>query len=224
MPFTGQPNWPYEYVSNGDKKTLIRAAWQGTTSRMTMASDVQSKDSNGVVEDRYDDAEGWAPRINYGDVPANFDGALGSNSGGAPNPTIVTHPGSWFSMQGLRTKNYHSVNSSVSFYGRKVLHIENHETPAHGEVYTNHYSGPNFIPVVKLVDNFGQTNPVGQIWYMEVWVREVSSGGYHQPNVTMWLFGTKTTYNPGETPVFQQKYNFSAVSYTHLTLPTTPYV
>ena len=199
----GQPAWPYNLAGRGDKKTLIRAVWQGTTSKIRMHPDVQSEDSNGVVEDNYDDAEGWAPRINYGDVPANFSGSLGSNIGGAPNPTIVTHPGSWGSMQALRTKNYHSVNSSTSYYGRKVLHIENHEGSTSNEVYTNNYSGPNHKAVAYM------TADVGQIWYAEVWVREVSSGGYHRPNVTMWLFGTKLVYLPGDPTPFQYKYNFS---------------
>ena len=207
-PYEDMAKWPYDNLANfgnGDKKTILRAAWQGTTSTIRMHPDAQSEDSNSVREDNYDDPEGWAPRINYGDVPANFTN-LASNSGGAPNPSMLTHPGSFFSMTALRTKKYHSVDTAVSFYGRKVLQIENREGAYGNEVYTNNYTGVNHKAVA-----YNTTN--NNLWYMEAWVREVDDGGgYHQPRVTMWLFGTNWVYLPGDPNPFQYIYNFSGNS------------
>jgi len=178
-PYGAMPLWPYENAGLGDKSTLIRAAWQGTSSSIKTHPDVQSENSSGDNQDNYDDPEGWAPRINYGDVPACF-ATLGSNGGGAPNPSIVLENNN--GMQTLRTKLSGSVDCATSLGYRQVLRMVSREGP-NDPVYTNHYVGANHKAVA-----YNTTN--NNLWYMEAWVREISNGGYHQPRVTMWLFGT----------------------------------
>lgn len=173
------PTYPYETIGRGDKKTLMRTGWYSGYSSCRMLPGVQQ------AKDNYDDAEGWAPRINYGIVPQNFAGSLGSNSGGASNPNITTISGF---MPYLRTKMHNSANSQISYSGRKVMAIRNDEEAYGNEVYTNHYHGATCIPVAMNTLN-------NQTWYMSMWVREkAGQGGYVRPRVTMWLFGVGYVY------------------------------
>lgn len=165
------PNWIFDTKDGGDRSTIIRAAWYSGWSNIRMLPGIQQ------AKDRYDDAEGWAPRISYGNVPQNFAN-LGSNSQSAPNPSLVTYYG----MTSLRAKG-NGVATSATSTSRKVLRIINREGATYNEVYTNHYSGS---PTINMT-NLGINN---QTWKFSCWVREGYSSGYHNPRVTLWLFGT----------------------------------
>jgi len=167
------PNWIFESEGGGDKSSLIRAAWYSGFSNIRMLEAIQQP------KDRYDDAEGWAPRINYGTVPQNFAGSLGSNSGGAPNPTMTAVVGN----PTLRTKSNGSADSAITSGFRQILQIINREGATGNEVFTNHYSGS---PTINMT-NLGINN---QTWYISMYVREGYQAGYHDPRVTLWLFGT----------------------------------
>ena len=186
-PPPGGADWMYDTIGRGDKKTVTRAGWYSGWSNIRMLGDSQQ------AKDRFDDAEGWAPRISYGNVPANF-ASLGSNSGGASNPSITTVT----SGELLRRKSYNSAASERNSGYRRVMRMKNHEGSTSNEVYTNNYSGTS---AKKLCNNGGSN----LVWKMSMYVREGYQGGWHRPRVTMWLFGTNISKD-----VFFSGHSFAA--------------
>ena len=93
---------PYQDAASGDRRTLLRVSRDDTTSKFLAAisGTTFAAFSIGNTKFNYDDAEGWAPRINFhGATPAPpFDIVNGTNFG------EVDHP-SKSSMTSLRRKN-----------------------------------------------------------------------------------------------------------------------
>ena len=202
---------PHQAAAQGDERTLFRCAREDGTSKFFAAVGGSTFASLGFgnAKFNYDDAEGWAPRINFhGSSPAPpFDDVSGTNHG------VVEHP-SKSGLASLRRKNTNSAASSTSTSAR-VLELNNQRGSAGLEIFTTRYH--NISGSQGLIGFTPSDATWKYCWYAR---KSSSAGSSGTVRMTGWIFGVAINGS-------EYIYNFSghnivnAGSSTSLTNPAT---
>ena len=171
---------PNQSSARGDVHSLARICWFDNGSNLVgVAGGKQYVGSGwGQADYNYDDAEGWAPRINYhgtsDQVPWNgIDGGTGT----------IDHT-SKTGMASLRRKNEGAVGSTTGT-SAYVLKIQNQNGAYDDEVYTDKYhglSGGDLGYIVSLTPN-------NQQWYISWYARKSGTNSSDPVRMTCYVFG-----------------------------------
>ena len=171
-------------TSRGDIKCMTRAAWEGLSNyRAVWGGRRYAASEGGHDKLRYDDAEGWAPRLTFWGSTETipFDTVIYSGT----NDTEVKFKEYTSGLQYLRRKHEDTEESSTGFgddEGR-VLQITNGR--ASGEVYTNRYND------INSTDGLVTYCPKNSTWYASWYMRKSDSAPSNSNQVrgTVYFFG-----------------------------------
>jgi|TARA_R110002167_G_scaffold42958_1_gene130184 hypothetical protein len=128
---------PDQTSGRGDKKSLQRASWNNTVSLNAAFEGGNYNWAYGNDDFKYDDAEGWAPRIQYHGTTVNspFDGVQKNSYGGSVYHEASTSDSTSPGFQSLRRKD-NGADTSSTTSTPIVLKMRNATA---GEIYTTGY-------------------------------------------------------------------------------------
>lgn len=167
---------PNQTSARGDVYSLSRLAWADNSSALVaLQSGKLYAPTWGKADYNYDDAEGWAPRINY---HGTYDQKPWNGIGGGTG--TIDHT-SKSSMANLRRKNNGGVGSTTGT-SAYILKLQNQDGAYGNEVYTSNYTGVGFDYVVCGTDE-------NTTWYTSWYARKSGNNSSDTVRMTLYVFG-----------------------------------
>ena len=186
---------PNQDEAMGDVNSVARVAWHDANSLLVAiqsGKQYQAALGLGQADYNFDDAEGWAPRINYhGTSDQEPWNGIGGGGGSIDHVSKT--------VTSLRRKDQASAGSSkgTSAY---VLKMTNTDGAYGNEVYTDNYNGTGTEALIcKTLDD--------QTWYLSWYARKSSTNSSDPVRMTCYIFGMN--YDYGSTSYI---YNFTGAS------------